>query len=73
VGDEGGFAPNIGDNEEGLKLLQGAIEKAGYTGKVRSSSSSWMQACSNTSSACLAGRVLAYGCTQSCGHCMRGQ
>jgi enolase len=35
VGDEGGFAPNIGDNEEGLKLLQGAIEKAGYTGKVR--------------------------------------
>jgi enolase len=39
VGDEGGFAPNIGDNEEGLKLLQGAIEKAGYTGKVRSSSS----------------------------------
>jgi enolase len=34
VGDEGGFAPNIGDNEEGLKLLQGAIEKAGYTGKV---------------------------------------
>jgi enolase len=35
VGDEGGFAPNIGDNEEGLKLLAGAIEKAGYTGKVR--------------------------------------
>lgn len=35
VGDEGGFAPNIGDNEEGLKLLAGAIEKAGYTGKVK--------------------------------------
>jgi enolase len=35
VGDEGGFAPNIGDNEEGLKLLQGAIEKAGYTGQVK--------------------------------------
>jgi hypothetical protein len=34
VGDEGGFAPNIGDNEEGLKLLTSAIEKAGYTGKV---------------------------------------
>jgi enolase len=34
VGDEGGFAPNIADNEEGLKLLTGAIEKAGYTGKV---------------------------------------
>lgn len=29
VGDEGGFAPNIGDNEEGLKLLEGAIKKAG--------------------------------------------
>jgi len=29
VGDEGGFAPNIADNEEGLKLLQGAIAKAG--------------------------------------------
>jgi enolase len=39
VGDEGGFAPNIGDNEEGLKLLAGAIEKAGYTGKVRHSTS----------------------------------
>lgn len=37
VGDEGGFAPNIGDNEEGLKLLTGAIEKAGYTDKVRTS------------------------------------
>jgi enolase len=35
VGDEGGFAPSIGDNEEGLKLLTGAIEKAGYTGKVK--------------------------------------
>ncbi|GBF87902.1 enolase [Raphidocelis subcapitata] len=35
VGDEGGFAPNIVDNEEGLKLLQGAIAKAGYEGKVK--------------------------------------
>jgi enolase len=35
VGDEGGFAPNIADNEEGLKLLKGAIDKAGYSGKVR--------------------------------------
>lgn len=35
VGDEGGFAPNIADNEEGLKLLQGAIAKAGYEGKVK--------------------------------------
>ncbi|MBW2991839.1 phosphopyruvate hydratase [Candidatus Woesearchaeota archaeon] len=35
VGDEGGFAPNIIDNKEGLELLKEAIEKAGYTGKVR--------------------------------------
>lgn len=34
VGDEGGFAPNIQNNEEGLELLKVAIEKAGYTGKV---------------------------------------
>jgi enolase len=35
VGDEGGFAPNILDNKEGLDLLTEAIEKAGYTGKVK--------------------------------------
>ncbi len=35
VGDEGGFAPNIQDNREGLELLKQAIEKAGYTGKVK--------------------------------------
>ena len=35
VGDEGGFAPNIQDNKEGLELLKEAISKAGYTGKVR--------------------------------------
>lgn len=34
VGDEGGFAPNILDNTEGLDLLNTAIAKAGYTGKV---------------------------------------
>jgi len=34
VGDEGGFAPNIKDSEEGLQLLQLAIKSAGYTGKV---------------------------------------
>ncbi|XP_059158520.1 enolase-like, partial [Physella acuta] len=34
VGDEGGFAPNIQDNAEGLELIKEAIEKAGYTGKV---------------------------------------
>jgi enolase len=35
VGDEGGFAPNIQDNKEGLELLKKAIDNAGYTGKVR--------------------------------------
>lgn len=34
VGDEGGFAPNILDNKEGLELLRVAIENAGYTDKV---------------------------------------
>ena len=34
VGDEGGFAPSIQDNREGLELLKEAIEKAGYTGKI---------------------------------------
>lgn len=35
VGDEGGFAPNIQDNREGLELLKVAIENAGYTGKIK--------------------------------------
>jgi enolase len=35
VGDEGGFAPDIQNNEEGLDLLKKAISKAGYTGKVK--------------------------------------
>ncbi len=30
VGDEGGFAPNLGSNEEALALLSQAVEKAGY-------------------------------------------
>ncbi len=34
VGDEGGFAPNILENREALDLLQSAIEKSGYAGKV---------------------------------------
>jgi enolase len=34
VGDEGGFAPNIQDNKEGLDLLKTAIDLAGYTGKI---------------------------------------
>lgn len=31
VGDEGGFAPNLADNEEALQVIIEAIEKAGYT------------------------------------------
>ncbi|XP_042045975.1 bifunctional enolase 2/transcriptional activator [Salvia splendens] len=34
VGDEGGFAPNIQENKEGLELLKTAIAKAGYTDQV---------------------------------------
>jgi enolase len=30
IGDEGGFAPDLPSDEEALKLLVGAIEKAGY-------------------------------------------
>ena len=30
VGDEGGFAPNLGSNREALDLIMSAIEKAGY-------------------------------------------
>lgn len=30
VGDEGGFAPNLGSNEEALSLIVEAVEKAGY-------------------------------------------
>lgn len=34
VGDEGGFAPNIQNNKDALNLIQDAIAKAGYTGKI---------------------------------------
>ncbi len=30
VGDEGGFAPNLKDNEDALKMIGEAVEKAGY-------------------------------------------
>ncbi len=30
VGDEGGFAPNLGSNEEAIEIIIEAIEKAGY-------------------------------------------
>src|SRR5690606_19258307 len=31
IGDEGGFAPNLGSNEEAVQVLIDAIEKAGFT------------------------------------------
>jgi enolase len=31
VGDEGGFAPNLGSNEEALQVIMTAIQAAGYT------------------------------------------
>ncbi|MFZ1490135.1 MAG: phosphopyruvate hydratase [Ilumatobacteraceae bacterium] len=31
VGDEGGFAPDLGSNEEAVQILMDAIEQAGYT------------------------------------------
>jgi len=31
VGDEGGFAPNLGSNEEALQVILEAVEKAGYS------------------------------------------
>jgi len=34
VGDEGGFAPNILNNKDALNLINEAIAKAGYTGKI---------------------------------------
>ncbi|TFJ83796.1 hypothetical protein NSK_004898 [Nannochloropsis salina CCMP1776] len=34
VGDEGGFAPNIQNNKEGVELLMDAIKNAGYLDKV---------------------------------------
>lgn len=34
VGDEGGFAPPIQSNKEGIELLMTAIEKAGHSDKV---------------------------------------
>ena len=35
VGDEGGFAPNLESDEAALDLILQAIEKAGYSGKIK--------------------------------------
>ena len=34
VGDEGGFAPDVVDTEEALKVLKKAIERSGHAGKI---------------------------------------
>ena len=31
VGDEGGFAPNLSDNEDALKVIEEAVDKSGYS------------------------------------------
>ena len=35
IGDEGGFAPSLQKNEDGLRLLVEAIEKAGYSSETQ--------------------------------------
>merc|ERR1719215_1659169 len=35
VGDEGGFAPSVQDNNEALDVLMEALEKSGHAGKVK--------------------------------------
>lgn len=35
IGDEGGFAPNLKNDEEALEFINMAINKAGYQGKVK--------------------------------------
>eukprot|EP00448_Togula_jolla_P000594 CAMPEP_0170595056 /NCGR_PEP_ID=MMETSP0224-20130122/14341_1 /TAXON_ID=285029 /ORGANISM="Togula jolla, Strain CCCM 725" /LENGTH=868 /DNA_ID=CAMNT_0010919177 /DNA_START=70 /DNA_END=2676 /DNA_ORIENTATION=- len=35
VGDEGGFAPSVQDNDEALDILMDAIEKSGHAAKVK--------------------------------------
>merc|ERR1719158_371710 len=35
VGDEGGFAPSVQDNNEALDVLMAAIKKSGHEGKVK--------------------------------------
>jgi enolase len=35
VGDEGGFAPNVQDNNEALEVLMEAIKMAGHEGKIK--------------------------------------
>ena len=34
VGDEGGFAPNLEEDEDAIKIILEAVDAAGYTGKI---------------------------------------
>ena len=47
MGDEGGFAPDLRSDEEAIEEVLTAIEKAGYTGKVKlaldAAASEWVQ------------------------------
>lgn len=47
VGDEGGFAPNLDSDEAAIEAVLEAIEKAGYSGKVKlaldAAGSEWVQ------------------------------
>ena len=48
IGDEGGFAPNLGSDEDALEIITRAIREAGYEGKVKLAldvaSSEWYEA-----------------------------
>lgn len=35
VGDEGGFAPNLDSDEDAIELILQAVEKSGYSGKIK--------------------------------------
>ncbi|MCX6822416.1 MAG: phosphopyruvate hydratase [candidate division SR1 bacterium] len=35
VGDEGGYAPNLGSNEEAIQVIMQAIDAAGHSGKIK--------------------------------------
>jgi enolase len=35
VGDEGGYAPNLGSNEEAFQVIMEAIKNAGHEGKIK--------------------------------------
>ena len=47
VGDEGGFAPNLASDEDAIEEILNAVEKAGYSGKVKlaldAAGSEWAQ------------------------------